>query len=450
MPGPGDAALDLLATLELEKLEPRVLEALTVASGAQGAALWLAEEGGLALRGLSGLVPGDALAARVEVRGARAAALAFGEPFSDAALAPEGGRLLPLVYDGAAWGLALLHRPARAADPALARAAGLALRNALAVRALGRRGAAPDEPAAFREHAAKELVKARRYGRCCALAAARVAGPPGAGTALAAALARAARDADVLACVGPGEHHVLLPETDALGALAFRRRALAELRREPALRGEGPGAPRALLGTAAYPGDGEDLDELLAACRARQEEQAASLLERLDPALRDPAAGFWGLADALLGGPPPPLGAASAQLGLAPGLFEAAAREALREIARDPRARGGVVLAHPAADELCAALPRPDAAGRDAEARVLLLGPGQGGGADGSPHPLVAHVVAGGDRRLADHALLLLLTGHAAYALLQAPDGGVFHTCDAPLVDALATQLAARYDLSLP
>jgi hypothetical protein len=52
-----------------------------------------------------------------------------------------------------------------------------------------------------------------------------------------------------------------------------------------------------------------------------------------------------------------------------------------------------------------------------------------------------------GDKRFADHAFVLFLSEHSAYALLAGPGGRVFHTSDAPLVDALVAKLQNLYDL---
>jgi two-component system cell cycle response regulator len=56
-------------------------------------------------------------------------------------------------------------------------------------------------------------------------------------------------------------------------------------------------------------------------------------------------------------------------------------------------------------------------------------------------------VYVDGDRRLAEHAFLLFISEHSAYALLSGPGGRTFHTSDAPLVDALVSKLQALYDL---
>ncbi len=79
-------------------------------------------------------------------------------------------------------------------------------------------------------------------------------------------------------------------------------------------------------------------------------------------------------------------------------------------------------------------------------AHVYLLGPRAAGG-EPFAHPLVTQVYLDGDPRFTSHAFLLFLSEHSAYALLAGPDGRMFHTSDAPLVDALVSKLQNLYDL---
>jgi hypothetical protein len=74
---------------------------------------------------------------------------------------------------------------------------------------------------------------------------------------------------------------------------------------------------------------------------------------------------------------------------------------------------------------------------------VHLLGPRRAGA---TAHPLVTRTFVEGDARFEGHAFLLFRSARAAYALL-AGRGALFHTCDAPLVDALVAGVQAQYDL---
>jgi hypothetical protein len=245
---------------------------------------------------------------------------------------------------------------------------------------------------------------------------------------------------------------VLLPETDHFGALMFLRRAADEVRREAAIRELERSCPVLLsMGAAAFPKDGEDFDELLHWARARVQEQRGSLLRRLH--LGDvPPSAFWELADLLLSDSARiPDSSPSARAAADPELFAAAQRETAREIARDPRARGLLYVGTRDAQggaALAAALPPGDLAARagDPSVRVYLLA-SRGGGAPAAQHPLVTEVYVDGDPRFAGHEFLLFISEHSAYALLVGPDGRVFHTSDAPLVDALVSKLQTHYDL---
>jgi hypothetical protein len=203
------------------------------------------------------------------------------------------------------------------------------------------------------------------------------------------------------------------------------------------------------MGASTFPKDGEDFDELLHWARERVQEQRGSLLRRLHLGDVAPAA-FWELADLLLSDSARiPDSSPSTRLDADGDFFAAAQREAAREIARDPRARGLVYVSQGrdgAPPPLLAGLPRGEAGMRsgDHPVRVFLLGPRGAGAPD---HPLVTPVYLEGDDRLSSHDVLLFLGENAAYGLLQRRDGTLFHTSDVPLVDLLVSRLQAAYDL---
>jgi GGDEF domain-containing protein len=142
--------------------------------------------------------------------------------------------------------------------------------------------------------AGREVDKAKRHGRRLAIA----------GIVLdkdASAKARAdleqavlgvVRDTDVLARFDDTELYLLLPETDALGAHACRRRLLvrsegdrrsrtpASDRRGPISMRPGRGSPVS-IGVAAYPHDGATLERLLRAARQRAQDAARSAVHTL-------------------------------------------------------------------------------------------------------------------------------------------------------------------------
>jgi two-component system, cell cycle response regulator len=472
-------ALGLVGTLDLEKLQDLALTVLERVTDAQGAALWIADEKGvLALRAWRGLVDRPGLAPRIDPKDAAwSAALAEGSPFS-APGAPAGEAFyLPLLADGEPFGLALLADRAKgrfgpdeqAAAVAVADFAAIGVKNARRFGALERVGLKERETGAYNlayfvDYAGKEFYKARRYGRAFSLVVLSLenvqqlrkeAGREPYRRAmrdLVAAVTRICRDADILAKVSESEYYVLLPETDAFGALMFVRRAAEEIRREESIRAIEEKCPVLVsLGAASFPKDGEDFDELLHWAKARVVEQRGSMLRRLHLSDLEPAA-FWELADLLLSdGARIPESSPSARQAADPELFLAAQREAAREIARDPRARGVLYVGlrdGPAHSPVLAALPPGDAGARagDGAVHVYLLGP-RGGGAGAEDHALVTPVYLDGDSHVAAHDFLLFLGERAAYGLLQRPGGPLFHTSDVPLVDALITKLQTLYDL---
>src|SRR6185312_14322399 len=135
--------------------------------------------------------------------------------------------------------------------------------------------------------AGREIDKARRYGRRFAVATVAFEPQPDGRPPLlrhaemADQLLKAARDIDVLARVDEHEFHLLMPETDGLGAHACRRRVLARMAERMADK-VGQTIPRGLLvGVATFPHDGRDLSQLLRIARRRAEATKASIVHRL-------------------------------------------------------------------------------------------------------------------------------------------------------------------------
>jgi len=467
----------ILATLDLERLQDLTLSVLAKVTDAQGAALWLADEKGqLTLRGYRGIIERSVLPPRIDpTESPLAASIRGGAPFAAPGAPPGEAFYVPLTLDEDPVGLVLVAdrtsgrfgSDEQAAALAVADFAAIAVRNARRFQALERVGLRDRETAAYNlayfvDYAGKEFYKARRYGRNFSLVLLsidnldqlrREAGRElfrGATRDLVSAVGRVVRDADILAKVAENEYYVLLPETDYFGALMFLRRAVDEIRREESVRALEQRVPVLLsLGAATYPKDGEDFDELLHWCRARAEEQRGSLVRRLHLSDLEPTA-FWELAEILLSDTARlPESSPSSRRPADPALFATVQREAAREVARDPRARGVLYLS-PGTDTgrapLLEDLPRAETASRDGDrpVRVFLLGPR---GAAASDHPLVTPVFLEGDGRLASHEFLLFFGENAAYALLQRPDGRLFHTSDVPLVDLLVSKLQATYDL---
>jgi diguanylate cyclase (GGDEF)-like protein len=471
--------LQLLATLDLERLQDLALQVLARVTDAQGVALWIADDrGNLQLRGWRGLVDREALPAAVDPRETGwAVAFQGNAPFQRDGQ-PEGEAFFaPLVADEEPVGLALVAHAARgrfgpeerAAAGAIADFAAIGVKNARRFQALERVGLRDRDSGAYNlayfvDYAGKEFYKARRYGRAFSLVVLSVdnveqirkeAGrelQKRAARDLVNAVGRVVRDADILAKVSESEYYVLLPETDYFGALMFIRRAHEEIRKEESIRRIEERCPVLLsMGAATFPKDGEDFDELLHWARARVGEQRGSILRRLHLGDVDPAA-FWELCDLLLSEKARiPDSSPSARLDFDPEFFAAAQREAAREVARDPRARGLLYVG--ASDGVAGAavrdaLPPGEVAARagDASVHVYLLGP-RGDGRGAAPHPLVTEVYLDGDKRMVGHDFLLFISEHSAYGVIQRPGERLFHTSDVPLVDALVSKLQTLYDL---
>jgi ActR/RegA family two-component response regulator len=134
--------------------------------------------------------------------------------------------------------------------------------------------------------AGREIDKARRYGRRFAIATIALElessrEPPLPPAEMADELLKAARDIDVLARVEEHEFHLLMPETDGLGAHAYRRRVLARMG-ERMIEKAGQTIPHGLLvGVATFPHDGQDLSQLLRVARRRAEATRASIVHRI-------------------------------------------------------------------------------------------------------------------------------------------------------------------------
>jgi diguanylate cyclase (GGDEF)-like protein len=465
--------LDMLSTLDLERLQEGVLSDLCAVCDAQSGALWVVDEkGDLTLRAYRGLVNRARLSPRVEVkRGPLAEGLQGRSAFR---LDPNGKEFfLPLWAGSDLVAMAMLGDKLTGAfnreDEAIARAVGdfasTALRNARRFVAMERLGLRDRDTGAYNlayfvDYAGKEAYKARRYGRSFSLLTLAIDNLDAlrghlTGDELRAALrgvvtsmSRICRDADVIAKSAEAELYVLLPETDLFGAMMFARRAQAAIREDKAVMDAETRAPMSLsFGVATFPKDGEDFDELVHCCRERMEEGRLSLYRRLMLDSLD----FWAMVDLLLGtarSPRLPLDdrGGSSRRGVMPeGLFERLQGEAVRELARDASARGLLYVGVP---EVRQDLPLLDAVDSLAESsgRVYLMG--RRAGLNTHPHATLVYLE--GDERIQSHEFLIMHSEHASYALLKRRGPGpslYFHSSDTLLVDGLVYKLQQAYDL---
>jgi diguanylate cyclase (GGDEF)-like protein len=460
----------LLRDPDAEGFHELLLGELLRAGGASAGALWLADEAGrFVLRATSGTLDHEAYAELLAPDPEARALLSVGRPW-----VVEGpGLWVPLGARGEGLALAQLSDAPQGfpsevveAIATLAAVGAAALLSARRFRALQRLALRDPDSSAynlayFTDVATKEVDKARRYGRGFSLLSFALDGLPHlraragaeqARTAVRAttrALGRVLRESDVLAKVAEQEFLLLLPETDAFGAQVFLRRALAAAREAPELRAVEGAAPLLLTGGAAsFPRDGEDLDFLTAACRARLEQRRASLHRRL---VLD-AVGFWEAVELLLGSPDGPRlpeeeGADPSRRGRVPeALFDEVQAEIGRTLLREPSVRSLVYLGGAEAGDGLPLVRTLERATGDFAPRVYLLARR----AEVTPRPGLTPLVLGGDERLLRHQFVLWLHGSAAYALLQRRGRGAtwaFHSSDAALVDGLVSKLQTAYDL---
>jgi ActR/RegA family two-component response regulator/GGDEF domain-containing protein len=199
--------------------------------------------------------------------------------------------VVPLALRKLAAGYVLLLRPQPEAE-ALATLLGAQAATAFAL--LGERdrvsgGGAIKDPSSsaysfayYVDVAGREIDKARRFNRRFAVATVALEPTLTQGAAeIADHLLKAVRDTDILARVDDREFHLLLPETDALGAHLCRRRILARM-----AGGERRSCyvPRGLLlGVATFPHDGLDLSQLLRVARRRADQTKTSVVHRITP-----------------------------------------------------------------------------------------------------------------------------------------------------------------------
>jgi diguanylate cyclase (GGDEF)-like protein len=253
-------------------------------------------------------------------------------------------------------------------------------------------------------------------------------------------LTRLQRSSDLLSVDGQGRFLVLLPETDALGAAMFKRRAFNELQASDVLAILGPRSRAKIhVAAASYPSDGTQLESLLRLLDERIENDGSSLVRE------------WVLDDKSI----------AACLG---ALLEGGAEERCETVSQiaefvlaEPGRRSvtrSVLFAAPGeilGDAFAAGLTA--LGGRFGQTAISVLGepPKQAmderdtGGSDASAVQWVSK------REMGELPPFLIYFGEgSAYAMIceEAPERDrtrFFHTCDRNLVEHLA--LRAQYEL---
>ncbi len=459
-----ERAVGLFSTLAPEPACERTLEALCLETRAQTGVIWAVGPDGseaLELAAARGLVQVDEEPAQLEadrlpvgfsaLSGADGAVLA-----PDPRAAGERQALLvPLRRSGRLIGLVRLtdkleDQPFddrdRAAADKVVELATVALANALHVAQLERRSfrdpATKAYTLAYLEDVVRnEIQKADRFGRSFAVLAIALedlgsmrrkrSGPELARwlEGFVYQIGRALRSTDLVATNGDGRFHVLLPETDALGAAVLKRRIL-EL-----LRAGDYGETRLALAAASYPADGTQLDAMTRVLDERLEADRTTLVHELELE----GESFAASVDALL----QRAGCERSEVA------EQAMRLLIDEVGRRPRDRGLLFVAPGGG---------PTAPVREALERlrdvaplteVVLVGDGKSDALAGVPVTCVSA------RRAGTRAPFLVYFGEGpAYALVRerSDEAGrppLFHTGDRPLVEHLAFQLQRDLGISL-
>jgi diguanylate cyclase (GGDEF)-like protein len=268
------------------------------------------------------------------------------------------------------------------------------------------------------------------------------------------------RDIDVLARVTDDEMYLLLPETDFLGGLTCTRSARDAVGRNPFLAAIDRHHPIAIsFGPAAFPRDGDDVDQLFAACSRRLDEARRSVFRRLH--LED--IDFWNAVDLLIGDDDRYVGdsvdtsgslsATEDERGISrhglfpPGFIAFLRHEVINEVGRQAGLSGWLYLGS-----------SWDEDGADVAERLIRIGTG---GIKttvlGSRHPEPLRNVAGITPVRVDggtfdkHEIVLFLAEHASYGFLarRRADGHccAFHTADWTLVEGLIGKLQDAYHL---
>lgn len=485
--------LQILESLDAETVSERLLGTLCDACGAQTAALWLAREDhdDLELHAFRGLVDVEALPSTLTLEALPLAptliegrpALADGHQ-RNATAHPEPAPALwcGLVHNQKLMGVVALARKLRGGFGGLdlsrvrlvAECAGIALGHAHRYTQLERVGLRDPVTSAysmsyFVDYLGRELHKARRYQRGFALIEIALDNLSTfkhrhTGDAFASmlqhmvrAVSSVMRDTDILARVSEEQMFALLPETDLLGALRVTRRVRRALLANPFLEAIDRQHPIVVtMGPAAFPRDGDDIDQLFAAGRRRIDESRKSAFRRLQLDGFD----FWGAVDLVIGSPElyasdriqlpkglPALedaGRRTQYVLFERGLLDSVRCEVVDEALRQPRS-GLLFLAGRWSGRWTDRVRRRLENGRSNDVWVWLVG-------DGPPR-------MGNDSRVAsfhtddfnDHELVLALSEYATYGLVakRRSDGSLygFHSSDWTLVEGLVHKLQLAYPL---
>ena len=306
-------ATALFGLLTIEPLAERIIDGLCVETGAQGGVLWVAtkaESDSLELVSARGLVRVEGeqelvafadLPIELADSHARSAVLHWGDREGSEREAVylalrDKSRMVGLIRLTDKLGGEAFDSIDRSCAEKFAEFAQTALCNALRYRALERKSVEDDATGAtdfecFYNAVRNEIEKANRHGRCFSILEVEIGPLDGLRAQFGdvayrqwiakavAQLTRLQRSSDLLSIDGLGKFLILLPETDALGAALFKRRAFDEFQAGEVLAILGPRSRAKIhVAAASYPSDGTQLESLMRMLEERIENDGSSLV----------------------------------------------------------------------------------------------------------------------------------------------------------------------------
>lgn len=475
--------LDLLKVDDLDRLGDLILDTLMELLSAEGSALWLAVDGQKfsmrCRRGLARIRPTEQ---SFDLADTQWQMVRSGQPRMQ-----KENRIVvvPLEYNGTPLGLIRVESPVKRSEfsrrdlriaELVAEFSANALQKVLQIQVLEHSSlhASRDEAysmAFFRDYAAKELYKARRYNR--KLSYVRLAidnmeqvkslfnqkEVDKVQTRMLELVNGILRDADIIAMNSDSSYSILLPETDYWGSLVTQKRIrnaiagelkLSNMKRDVALQ--------VYLRSASYPTDGSTLDDLENASDSRLQRLRTSMFYKSELVKRD----FWSIIDRILGRPgemritdgkvavagdlqrfESPL--KSRFLHVPTGRMEEIARALCREVVEASRVRGIIYCGCSDFETMKRSLRFIDQLEKT-ETSLFLLGGKKRSNWD-LHHVVPIHI---DDRHFKQNAFLLYMNEDYAYALIARKVGDEligFHTSDFYFVENMIAKLQEQYQL---
>ncbi|BCA80157.1 response regulator [Desulfuromonas sp. AOP6] len=258
------------------------------------------------------------------------------------------------------------------------------------------------------------------------------------------------RDADILAMESPDQYFILLPETDYWGALVAQKRIRKALAGQLCVVGPKKQVDLdVLMRSASFPVDGATFTAL----RATVEKNIAQLPDSLFRRAGMESLSFWQIVDGLLadkGASPAPRGrvedfAQSSSFGLDSGRMNTLMEAFCREVVESNRVRGIVYRGCSDFATVRQSLGQVEALEQSATSLFLLGGENRVNWDYQRIHPIYID-----DPRFSQVDFLLYLNEDHAYALFtRQVEGEVvgFHSCDFFFVENLIAKLQEQYRL---